>query len=198
MIGRRWNNGLHQSIEVKENLPISSETEIIASITYQNFFLSYPKLSGMTGTAKSSEIEFQEIYNLSVVTIPPYKENIRNDLEDSIYFNETFKWLEIVKECRKRRNTSQPILIGTPTIEKSESLGKLLKQYNLKFQLLNAKPENIIQEAEIIARAGEKNSITIATNMAGRGTDIVLGGDVNYNVQKKLYDILIYYNKYYN
>ena len=194
-IGKRWNNGLHQAIEAKEKVCINPESEIVAEISYQNFFLLYSKLSGMSGTAKSSLSDFNEIYDLPVVIIPPYKPNIRKDLKDTVYPNEKVKWDSIVSECKRVTKTMQPILIGTTTIEKSEKLGKLLNKYNLKHQILNAKPENIVHESEIIAQAGERNCITIATNMAGRGTDIILGGNINFIVYRKLYKILTFYHK---
>jgi preprotein translocase subunit SecA len=190
MPDRRWGDGLHQAIEAKENLPIRQKTETVASITYQNFFLIYPKLSGMTGTGKTAEIEFEKIYNLSVETIPTAKPNQRKDLPDLIYKDQFSKWNAIAQACNKISSTGQPILVGTTTVEKSEMLAQLLNEYDLTYQILNAKPENIRRESEIVAQAGKKNSITIATNMAGRGTDIILGGNINFKIQKELYDIL--------
>jgi len=193
MIDRRWSDGLHQAVEAKEGLPIRQNTETAASITYQNLFLLYPKLSGMTGTAKTSEIEFDKIYNLSVIEIPTAKPSLRKDLDDVIYKDDISKWNAIAKECKNISLKNQPILIGTTTVEKSEMLGELLNEYKLNYQILNAKPENVRREAEIVAQAGSQGSITIATNMAGRGTDIILGGNTKFKVRKTLYNILVSY-----
>nr|QXM17633.1 preprotein-translocase subunit a [Chaetoceros pseudocurvisetus] len=193
MPDRRWSDGLHQSVEAKESVTIRQSNETAASVTYQNFFLLYPKLSGMTGTAKTAEIEFEKIYNLPVVEIPTARPNLRNDLPDLIYKDELSKWNAVAKECEQISTNSQPILIGTTSVEKSEMLGQLLNEYNLPYQILNAKPENVRRESEIVAQAGTRNSITIATNMAGRGTDIILGGNIKFKVLKQLYTILVSY-----
>lgn len=191
MPDRRWGDGLHQAIEAKEKLSIRPRTETQASITYQNFFLMYPKLSGMTGTGKTSEIEFEKIYNLIVEVIPTYRPTKRLDLPDLLYKDQFSKWNAIAEFCNEVSLTGQPLLIGTTTVEKSDMLAQLLNEYQLSYQILNAKPENVRRESEIVAQAGKKSSITIATNMAGRGTDIILGGNINFQIQKELYDILI-------
>jgi preprotein translocase subunit SecA len=190
MPDRRWGDGLHQAIEAKEKLPIRQKTETVAAITYQNFFLLYPKLSGMTGTGKTAEIEFEKIYNLSVEEVPTDQPTLRKDLPDLIYKDQFSKWNGIAKTCNQISSTGQPILIGTTTVEKSEMLAQLLNEYKLSYQILNAKPENVRRESEIVAQAGKRCAITIATNMAGRGTDIILGGNINFKIQKELYDIL--------
>jgi len=147
----------------------------------------------MTGTAKTSEVEFEKIYNLPVEEIPTARPNLRKDLPDFVYKDSLTKWTAIAKECKSIAKTKQPILIGTTTVESSEMLADLLKEYQLSYQLLNAKPENVKRESEIVAQAGEIGSITIATNMAGRGTDIILGGNITFKVRKQLYNILVSY-----
>ena len=180
MIGRRWSDGLHQAIEAKEKVSIQNETQTLASITYQNFFLLYPKLSGMTGTAKTEELELDKIYGLEVNCVPTHKKMVRKDLSDLVYKNQYTKWKSIADECLDFYTIGRPVLIGTTSVEKSELLSSLLKEYGIPHNLLNAKPENLKREAEIIAQAGRKRAVTIATNMAGRGTDILLGGNAEY------------------
>nr|QCI04910.1 Preprotein-translocase subunit a [Callithamnion tetricum] len=177
MQGRRWSDGLHQAIEAKEQLPIQAENKTLASITYQNLFLLYKHLCGMTGTAKTEETELDKIYKLQVISIPTHRPNQRKDLNDLVYKNEYNKWQAIANECSDMHAIGRPTLIGTTSIEKSEFLAQLLDELEVPYNLLNAKPENIAKESDIIAQAGQKNTITIATNMAGRGTDIVLGGN---------------------
>ncbi|MBD2022722.1 preprotein translocase subunit SecA [Leptolyngbya sp. FACHB-36] len=186
MPGRRWSDGLHQAIEAKEHVEIQPETQTLATITYQNFFLLYPKLAGMTGTAKTEEAEFGKIYNLEVTTIPTNRTNIRRDVSDVVYKTEEAKWNSIASECAEMHEVGRPVLVGTTSVEKSELLARLLFERNIPHNLLNAKPENVERESEIIAQAGRKGAVTIATNMAGRGTDIILGGNADYMARLKL------------
>ncbi len=184
MYGRRYNEGLHQAIEAKEGVKVESESKTLATITFQNFFRLYGKLSGMTGTAKTEEEEFQEIYKLDVVEIPTNKEVIRQDMQDAIYRTERGKFMAIIEEIKAAHAVGQPVLVGTISIEKSEQLSKLLKKTGIQHNVLNAKHHE--KEAEIVAQAGKFGAVTIATNMAGRGTDIVLGGNAEYMAKAQL------------
>ena len=184
MYGRRYNDGLHQALEAKEKVKIADESKTLATITFQNFFRMYGKLSGMTGTAMTEESEFEEIYNLDVVAIPTNKPVMRKDLNDVIYKNERAKFNAIVESVKEAHSKGQPILIGTVSVEKSELLSKKLKEAGIKHTVLNAKYHE--QEAEIIAQAGKFGSVTIATNMAGRGTDIMLGGNSEFLAKQEM------------
>ena len=186
MAGRRWSDGLHQAIEAKEHVEIQPETQTLASITYQNFFLLYPKLSGMTGTAKTEEAEFEKIYKLEVTIVPTNRPSQRRDLADVVYKTENAKWNAIAQECADMHETGRPVLVGTTSVEKSEVLSLLLSDLKVPHNLLNAKPENVERESEIVAQAGRSGSVTIATNMAGRGTDIILGGNADYMARLKV------------
>jgi preprotein translocase subunit SecA len=184
--GRRWSDGLHQAIEAKEREEIQPETQTLATITYQNLFLLYPKLGGMTGTAKTEEPEFEKIYKLEVAVIPTNRDRRREDLSDMVFKTEAGKWGAIARECAEMHELGRPVLVGTTSVEKSELLSRLLKQLEIPHELLNARPENVEREAEIVAQAGRKGAVTIATNMAGRGTDIILGGNSEYMARLKL------------
>ena len=184
MYGRRYNDGLHQAIEAKEGVKIEKESKTLASITFQNYFRLYTKLSGMTGTATTEEQEFREIYKLDIVEVPTNKPVIRIDLPDVVYSTMRGKFKAIVEDIIETHKKGQPILVGTVSIEKSEILSKMLAEKGIPHQVLNAKYHE--REAEIIAQAGQKGAITIATNMAGRGTDIVLGGNPEYMAKSEL------------
>ena len=184
MFGRRYSDGLHQAIEAKEGVKVENESKTLATITFQNFFRLYSKLSGMTGTAQTEEDEFQEIYKLDVVVIPTNKPLKREDLPDLIYKTEKAKFNAVIEEVVKAHEKGQPVLIGTVSIEKSEQLSAMLKRRGIKHNVLNAKMHE--KEAEIIAQAGKKGAVTIATNMAGRGTDIVLGGNAEFLAKKEM------------
>ena len=184
MYGRRYNNGLHQAIEAKEKVKIADESKTLATITFQNYFKMYDKLSGMTGTAMTEEEEFDEIYNLFVVSIPTNKPMIRKDENDVIYKNENAKFRAVVESIKESNKKGQPVLIGTVSIEKSEKLSKLLQQERIPHEVLNAKSHE--KEAMIIAQAGKFGAVTIATNMAGRGTDIMLGGNSEYLAKEEM------------
>ena len=184
MDGRRYSDGLHQAIEAKEHLEIAPENQTLASITYQNFFRMYHKLSGMTGTARTEESEFFDIYKLAITTVPTNRKISRVDLDDLVFKDEDEKFKAIIEAVKEANAKGQPVLIGTASIDKSEKLSKLLNEAGLKHNLLNAKYHE--KEAEIIAEAGRFGSITIATNMAGRGTDIMLGGNVQKEIDETL------------
>lgn len=184
MFGRRYSNGLHQAIEAKEGLNVRRESKTLATITFQNFFRMYNKLSGMTGTAKTEEEEFEEIYNMTVVEIPTNKPVIRDDSSDLIYKSVEAKFSAIIEQIKERHAKGQPMLVGTISIENSEILSGLLKKQGIKHEILNAKQHE--REAEIVAQAGRYGSVTIATNMAGRGTDIVLGGNPEFMVKSHM------------
>ena len=191
MPGRRWSDGLHQAIEAKEELEIQPETQTLASITYQNFFLLYPRLAGMTGTAKTEEVEFEKTYKLEVTIVPTNRSRSRSDWTDQVYKTETAKWRAVALETAEVHKGGRPVLVGTTSVEKSELLSALLAEQEIPHNLLNAKPENVEREAEIVAQAGRAGAVTIATNMAGRGTDIILGGNSDYMARLKLREVLL-------
>jgi preprotein translocase subunit SecA len=191
MPGRRWSDGQHQAIEAKEGLPIQPETQTLASITYQNFFLLYPRLAGMTGTAKTEEVEFEKTYKLEVTIVPTNRPRARSDWSDQVYKSETAKWRAVAAETAGVHGAGRPVLVGTTSVEKSELLSALLAEQRIPHNLLNAKPENVEREAEIVAQAGRAGAVTIATNMAGRGTDIILGGNADYMARLKLREVLL-------
>ena len=191
MEDRRWSLGIHEAVEIKESVELGGGTRTKSSITYQNFFTLYPKLAGMTGTAKTTEKEFQDIYNLEVLVLPTEKPLIRKDLPDLVYQTELSKWKAVLSESKQCFEKGQPVLIGTASVEKSEFLSELFTLSKIPHQILNAKPENVTRESEIVAQAGERCAITIATNMAGRGTDIILGGNPIFKVKQKLVEFLL-------
>ena len=191
MPGRRWSDGQHQAIEAKESLKIQPETQTLASITYQNFFLLYPGLAGMTGTAKTEEVEFEKTYKLQSTVVPTNKVRKRKDLPDQVFKTEIGKWRAVAAETAQIHKEGRPVLVGTTSVEKSELLSSLLYEQQIPHNLLNAKPENVEREAEIVAQAGRSGAVTIATNMAGRGTDIILGGNSDYMARLKLKETLM-------
>ena len=184
MYGRRYNNGLHQAIEAKENVKIADESKTLATITFQNYFRMYNKLAGMTGTAMTEKDEFEEIYKLDVIEIPTNKDMIRKDNPDIVYKNESAKFRAVINDIKQSHEKGQPVLVGTISIEKSEKLSDLLRKEGIKHEVLNAKYHE--KEAEIIAQAGKYGAVTIATNMAGRGTDIMLGGNSEYLAKEEM------------
>ena len=184
MIGRRYNEGLHQAIEAKEGVKIAAESKTLATITFQNYFRMYKKLSGMTGTAKTEATEFTEIYGLNIVTVPTNRPRQRVDYPDAIYKTVNGKYRAVIEQVMECHKNGQPVLVGTVSVEKSEILAKMLQKHTRDFNVLNAK--NHEREAEIVAQAGKKGAITIATNMAGRGTDIMLGGNVEFMAKAQM------------
>lgn len=184
MLGRRYSEGLHQAIEAKEGVKVERESKTLATITFQNYFRLYDKLSGMTGTAMTESTEFQEIYSLDVISIPTNKPMIRIDDPDVLYKTEQAKFNAIIDRIIECHENGQPVLVGTISIEKSEALSKALKKRGIKHEVLNAKYHE--KEAEIIAQAGKFGAVTIATNMAGRGTDIILGGNPEYMAKAEM------------
>lgn len=184
MYGRRYNEGLHQAIEAKEGVKVENESKTLATITFQNYFRLYKKLSGMTGTAMTEEEEFREIYKLDVVEIPTNRPLIRQDMPDAIFKTEQGKFTAVINDIIACHEKGQPVLVGTISIEKSELLSAMLKKKGIKHNVLNAKQHD--KEAEIVAQAGKKGAVTIATNMAGRGTDIMLGGNAEYMAKSEM------------
>ncbi len=184
MVGRRYSDGLHQAIEAKEGVKVERESKTLATITFQNYFRMYHKLSGMTGTAKTEEEEFNGIYKLDVVTVPTNRPMIRKDMNDAVFITQKAKFNAVVDEIEKRHKTGQPVLVGTVSVEKSEMLGRMLELRGIPHVVLNAKFHE--KEAEIVAQAGKKGAVTIATNMAGRGTDILLGGNAEFMARKEM------------
>ena len=191
MPGRRWSDGLHQAIEAKENLEIQNESVTLASISYQNLFRGYPKLAGMTGTAATEAAEFSNIYNLTVTVVPTNRSISRTDNPDVVFRTETGKWRAIVQEIKRMHKTGRPVLVGTTSVEKSEIIAGMLTEEGVPYQVLNAKPENVERESEIVAQSGRRGAVTIATNMAGRGTDILLGGNPEFMARLKLREMLM-------
>ncbi len=186
MEGRRWSDGLHQAVEAKEGVKIERETQTLATITLQNYFRMYQKLAGMTGTAETESVEFAKIYNLDVTSIPTHRPMVRIDHPDAIYRTLAEKWEAVANELKELHQKGQPVLVGTVSVENSEIISNYLRQMGIKHNVLNAKPENAGREAEIVAQAGRKGAVTIATNMAGRGTDILLGGNAEFLAREHL------------
>ena len=191
MEGRRWSDGLHQAVEAKEGLPIQNETVTIASVTYQAFFKSFPKLGGMTGTAETELTEFNNIYDLSVQVVPTNRSVQREDSEDVVFRSESGKWNAVSREIARMHKKGRPVLVGTTSVERSEQIAQLLDEEGIGYELLNAKPENVERESEIVAQSGRKGRVTIATNMAGRGTDILLGGNAEFMARLRVRERLM-------
>ena len=191
MVGRRWSDGLHQAVEAKEGLPIQNETVTIASVTYQAFFRAFPKLGGMTGTAETELTEFNNIYDLSVQVVPTNRDVQREDSQDVVFRSESGKWAAVRREIARMHKKGRPVLVGTTSVERSEEIGRLLDEEGVPYELLNAKPENVERESEIVAQSGRKGAVTIATNMAGRGTDILLGGNAEFMARLRIREALM-------
>ena len=191
MPGRRWSDGLHQAVEAKEGLEIQNESVTLASISYQNLFRGYPKLAGMTGTAATEAAEFSNIYNLTVTVVPTNRAVSRTDNPDVVFRTEAGKWRAVVQEVKRMHKAGRPVLVGTTSVEKSEIIATMLDEEQVPYQVLNAKPENVERESEIVAQSGRRGAVTIATNMAGRGTDILLGGNPEFMARLKLREMLM-------
>jgi preprotein translocase subunit SecA len=191
MLGRRWSDGLHQAVEAKEGLAIQNETVTIASVTYQSFFRNYGKLAGMTGTAATEVTEFGSIYDLAVQVVPPNRPLLRVDSPDVVFRLASAKWAAVVSEVARMHKKGRPVLVGTTSVERSEELAELLRARGIRFNVLNAKPENVEREAEIGAQSGRIGAVTISTNMAGRGTDILLGGNAEFMARLRIREALM-------
>src|SRR5205807_1658457 len=184
--GRRWSEGLHQAVEAKEGVRIQEENQTLATITLQNYFRMYDKLAGMTGTALTEATEFMKIYKLPVVQIPTNMPMVRQDRNDQVFKTKEGKWSAVEREIVARHEAGQPVLVGTISVEVSELLSERLRRRGIEHAVLNAKPEHAAREAEVVAEAGRPGAVTIATNMAGRGVDIKLGGNPEHQTQLEL------------